>query len=70
MAKKKTELKIVGDFFDVAEAALYMKVAKGTVYQMIHNRKTTKLPVRYNGRRPIFLIDELRQWMLQRTACA
>jgi predicted DNA-binding transcriptional regulator AlpA len=75
MAKKKTpELRIAGDYFDVPEAAQYMKVAKRTVYQMIYKTKrmtTTKgiqFPLRYMGRKPIFLIEELKQWMDQRTS--
>lgn len=68
MARKKTELKVVSDFFDVSEAAIYMKVAKGTVYQMIHRKDETGFPARRNGRRRIFYIEELKQWMLQRTA--
>lgn len=67
MIKTKTELKVVHDFYDVTEAAIYMKFSKGTVYQLIHNKERTKIPVRYNGRKPVFFIDELRQWMLQRT---
>lgn len=70
MARKKVEMKVVNDFYDVSEAAIYMKVAKGTVYQMIHKRQESRIPVRYNGRKPIFFIEELKQWMLQRTATA
>jgi excisionase family DNA binding protein len=65
---KKVELRVISDFYDVAETAIYIKVAKGTVYQMIHKKKMTKIPVRYQGRKPIFFIEELKQWMLQRTA--
>lgn len=69
MAKKdKAELRVVGDFYDVTETAIYIKAAKGTVYQMIHNKEVTKIPVRYLGRKPIFFIEELKQWMLARTA--
>jgi excisionase family DNA binding protein len=69
MGRKKVELKLVDSpFLNVEEAALYMKVAKGTVYQMIHKRKESKLPVRYQGRKPIFVIDELKEWMLQKTS--
>jgi predicted DNA-binding transcriptional regulator AlpA len=68
MAKKKTpELRIAGDYFDVSEAAAYMKRAKGTVYKMIQ-RKPNNFPVRYIGRNPIFMISELKEWMLDQTA--
>ncbi len=69
MAKKKgPELKVVADFYDVPEAAIYMKVAKGTVYQRIHKSDENGIPVRYDGRKPIFFIEELKAWMLRRTS--
>jgi excisionase family DNA binding protein len=70
MAKKKVELQVVSPFLDVTEAAMYIKVAKGTLYQLIHKREESKIPVRYNGRKPFFFIEELKEWMLQRSQIA
>lgn len=68
MGKKKEacELKVVHDFYDVKEAAAYIKVTKGTLYQMIYKKETTKIPVKYNGSKPIFIIDELKKWAFER----
>jgi hypothetical protein len=76
MAKKKSvelrnvELHVVKDFYDVTEAAIYMRHAKGSVYQMIHNKDKTKIPVHYIGRKPVFYIEELKRWILQRNTPA
>jgi excisionase family DNA binding protein len=55
------QTRVATPFFDIAEAAAYLKVSKATIYSWIHQRKKG-FPVRYHGRRVVFLADALKQW--------
>ena len=48
-------------FLDVSEAAAFLKVKPATIYAWVH-QKRRKFPVRYHGRKLVFLSDDLRQW--------
>lgn len=48
-------------FLDIAEAAAFLKIEPSTLYAWIHKKKK-KLPVRYHGRRVVFVADELKGW--------
>ena len=41
---------------------MFLKVKRSTIYGWIHRRRVMKFPVRYHGRKPVFLIEELRKW--------
>jgi len=65
--KKKIELHVVSPYLNTDEAALFLKVKKSTVYSWIHKQKSMNFPVRYHGRKPMFLIKDLEQWSNERT---
>ena len=48
-------------FWEVSEAAELLRVKPKTVYTWISQRK---IPVRYAGGRPVFLLAELLNWTL------
>lgn len=63
--KKVSNMKIQSPFLNVAEAGQFLKVQKSTVYQWIYRRKAMNFPVRYHGRKPVFLIEDLIRWSNQ-----
>ncbi len=64
--RKVSNLKIQTPFLNVIEAGKFLKVEKSTIYAWIHRRKAMRFPVRYHGRKPVFMIDELMKWSNER----
>lgn len=65
MARRKTTGVVVDfgiRFLNTAEAAEFLRVKISTIYAWIHKRETMKFPVRYHGRKPVFLLDDLKKW--------
>lgn len=62
--QSKTEPRPQSDqYLTVAEAALYLKCAKPTLYQMVSKRT---VPFIKNGTRTLFDTADLKEWMSQK----
>jgi len=70
MEKSKKKLaeviQLQSPFLDVREAGLFLKVKRSTIYGWIHKKRVLKFPVRYHGRKPVFLIEDLKRWSDER----
>jgi excisionase family DNA binding protein len=66
MGRKKKDSTKVLDFgvryLDVAEAAELLRVKVSTIYSWIHKQEIMDFPVRHHGRKPVFLLDDLKKW--------
>lgn len=55
-------IKFDSPFLDITQSAAYMKVKVSTIYHWVHQKKRTQIPVRYHGRKIVFLAEELKRW--------
>jgi predicted DNA-binding transcriptional regulator AlpA len=66
MGRKKLVSRIESPFLNVIEAGQFLRVKTSTIYSWIHKKEIMKFPVRYHGRKPVFLLDELKKWSDER----
>jgi excisionase family DNA binding protein len=60
--KKTTNIDFEFKFLTTAEAAQFLRVKLSTIYAWIHKKDTMGFPVRHHGRKPVFLLEDLKKW--------